>query len=63
MKKLFFLGSILSAFISYAQELPVQDTVKAWSVVGQNTLMLNQSAFSNWEAPIIWVGKQVSITI
>jgi len=50
MKKLFFLGSILSAFISYAQEQPVQDTVKAWSVVGQNTLMLNQSAFSNWVA-------------
>lgn len=24
------------------------DTVKAWSVQGQNTLMLNQAAFSNW---------------
>nr|WP_312767738.1 DUF3078 domain-containing protein [Epilithonimonas sp.] len=38
------------AFNSYAQEQPVQDSVKAWSVIGQNTLMLNQSAFSNWVA-------------
>jgi hypothetical protein len=30
------------------EELPVLDTVKAWSVQGQNTLMLNQAAFSNW---------------
>ncbi|MNK49402.1 hypothetical protein D3C87_682540 [compost metagenome] len=50
MKKLLFGGSLLLAFNSYAQELPVQDSVKAWSVVGQNTLMLNQSAFSNWVA-------------
>lgn len=50
MKKLLFGGSLLLAFNSYAQELPAQDSVKAWSVVGQNTLMLNQSAFSNWVA-------------
>nr|WP_228442222.1 DUF3078 domain-containing protein [Chryseobacterium nematophagum] len=24
------------------------DTIKAWSIQGQNTLMLNQAAFSNW---------------
>ncbi len=50
MKKLLFGGSLLLAFNSYAQEVPVQDSVKAWSIVGQNTLMLNQSAFSNWVA-------------
>ncbi len=50
MKKLFYLGSILIAFNASSQEQPVQDTVKAWSIVGQNTLMLNQSAFSNWVA-------------
>nr|WP_235696089.1 DUF3078 domain-containing protein [Epilithonimonas caeni] len=38
------------AFNSYAQEQPVQDSIKAWSIIGQNTLMLNQSAFSNWVA-------------
>ena len=38
------------AFCSYAQEQPAQDPTKAWSIVGQNTLMLNQSAFSNWVA-------------
>lgn len=50
MKKLLFLGGFLLAFNSYAQDQPVQDSVKTWSVVGQNTLMLNQSAFSNWVA-------------
>lgn len=34
--------------MTLAQEAPVQDSTKAWSIVGQNTLMLNQSAFSNW---------------
>ena len=34
-----------------AQETPepiAADTLKAWSVDGKNTLMLNQAAFSNW---------------
>lgn len=50
MKKLLLSLSLLWAMNSYAQEAPVQDSVKAWSIVGQNTLMLNQSAFSNWVA-------------
>ncbi|MPS72533.1 MAG: DUF3078 domain-containing protein [Chryseobacterium sp.] len=50
MKKILFFGSLLMAFNSYAQEQLVQDSVKAWSIIGQNTLMLNQSAFSNWVA-------------
>jgi len=50
MKKLLLLASLLWALDSYAQEQPVLDSTKAWSIVGQNTLMLNQSAFSNWVA-------------
>lgn len=47
MKKLLF-STVLLSTIALAQEAPVQDSTKAWSIVGQNTLMLNQSAFSNW---------------
>ena len=50
MRKFLFVGSMVVAFNAYAQDQPVQDTVKSWSVVGQNTLMVNQSAFSNWVA-------------
>ena len=50
MKKILLLGSLLTAFFSYAQETAVQDSTKAWSITGQNTLMLNQAAFSNWVA-------------
>lgn len=50
MKKLLLSASLLWALNSYAQDQPIQDSTKAWSVVGQNTLMLNQSAFSNWVA-------------
>lgn len=47
MKKLLF-SAVLFSTMALAQEAPVQDSAKAWSIVGQNTLMLNQSAFSNW---------------
>lgn len=50
MKKLFLLGILMSG-LANAQETPAaekQDTLKNWSVQGQNTLMLNQAAFSNW---------------
>lgn len=50
MKKLLLFGILLSGFVN-AQETPdaaTQDTVKNWSIQGQNTLMLNQAAFSNW---------------
>jgi len=50
MKKIFFLAAGLVAINTFAQEQASQDTIKAWSIVGQNTLMLNQSAFSNWVA-------------
>lgn len=29
-------------------EAPAVDTTKAWSIQGQNSLLLNQAAFSNW---------------
>ena len=44
------------AFISlggYAQTTapaPVKDTTKIWTIHGQNTLLINQSSFSNWAA-------------
>ncbi len=50
MKKLFLLGILLSGFL-HAQDKSeeiLQDSLKHWSVQGQNTLMLNQAAFSNW---------------
>jgi len=40
--------SIAAQEIKDVKELPVVDTVKSWSVQRQNTLMLNQAAFSNW---------------
>jgi hypothetical protein len=51
MKKILLPLSIsLGAFLSAQEksEAPVIDTTKAWSIQGQNTLMLNQAAFSNW---------------
>ncbi|WP_374441986.1 DUF3078 domain-containing protein [Epilithonimonas sp.] len=50
MKKIFLIAAGIMAANLIAQEQTSQDTIKAWSVVGQNTLMLNQSAFSNWVA-------------
>jgi len=52
MKKLLLISSISFGALALAQETktdaPASDTVKAWSIQGQNTLMLNQAAFSNW---------------
>jgi hypothetical protein len=52
MKKhlLFFLLTlgISAAAQDTKTDAPVVDTTKAWSIQGQNTLMLNQAAFSNW---------------
>lgn len=52
MKKILFVISISLGISVAAQEAKtdaaVVDTTKAWSVQGQNTLMLNQAAFSNW---------------
>lgn len=52
MKKFLFPLSLFIVGVISAQETPenqpVVDTTKAWSIQGQNTLMLNQAAFSNW---------------
>ncbi|MGA9212711.1 DUF3078 domain-containing protein [Kaistella sp.] len=46
MKKIFLTGVLISGVLS-AQNVK-QDSLKNWSIQGQNTLMLNQAAFSNW---------------
>ncbi len=47
MKKLILAWSVFQAMCLTAQETAI-DSTKHWSVQGQNTLMLNQAAFSNW---------------
>jgi hypothetical protein len=50
MRKI-LISAILFSGIVKAQEtndVTQQDSVKHWSIEGQNTLMLNQAAFSNW---------------
>ena len=52
MKKLFLFVSVLVLTNLSAQKVAmdsaVVETPKNWSIEGQNTLMLNQAAFSNW---------------
>jgi len=50
MKKMILLISMYLGVGANAQEaeVPVVDTTKAWSIQGQNSLLLNQAAFSNW---------------
>lgn len=53
MRKVLSFKLLILAFLIKAQEKPsegqitVSDTVKQWSIQGQNTLMLNQAAFSH----------------
>ena len=37
-------------FAGYSQTSPPKDTTKVWTIHGQNTLLINQSSFSNWAA-------------
>ncbi len=52
MKKLLLIASVSFGALAAAQDTkpdaPAADTVKAWSIQGQNTLMLNQAAYSIW---------------
>lgn len=53
MKKFLLLLTFSSGFFASAQEeikkdSMVTDTVKSWSVLGKQSLMINQAAFSNW---------------
>lgn len=47
MKKTILMALALVGMNAMAQEVP-SDSTNGWTVVGQNTLMLNQAAFSNW---------------
>lgn len=48
MRKLFFIAFAILSNFAFSQDVAVVDSTKNWSVQGQNTLMLNQAAFSNW---------------
>lgn len=49
MKNLIFLAILISGFLSSQEQVATEiDSTKNWSIQGQNTLMLNQAAFSNW---------------
>lgn len=47
MRKIYFIALALIGHLTYSQKTDV-DSTKNWSIQGQNTLMLNQAAFSNW---------------
>jgi hypothetical protein len=53
MKKILFLAFIACLNVaSYAQTTPpaAPDTTHVWTIHGQNTILINQSSFSNWAA-------------
>lgn len=52
-KVLFFVSILLGGIFSFAQDslsVPKKDSIRYWSIHGQNTLTLNQASFSNWAA-------------
>ena len=51
MKKLILsLAFAGISLIGYAQVAPKVDTTKTWTIHGGNTLLINQSSFSNWSS-------------
>ncbi|EKB55460.1 DUF3078 domain-containing protein [Bergeyella zoohelcum] len=48
MKKIALLSAALLGITASAQETDSLQTKKNWSITGQNSLTLNQAAFSNW---------------
>ncbi|MGY0040976.1 DUF3078 domain-containing protein [Pedobacter sp. NJ-S-72] len=51
MKKLILsLAFAGISLIGYAQVAPKIDTTKTWTIHGENTLLINQSSFSNWSS-------------
>lgn len=48
MKKIALLSAALLGITASAQETDSLQTQKNWSITGQNSLTLNQAAFSNW---------------
>jgi hypothetical protein len=47
---LFLLGLGITAYAQTPPIPPPPDTAKVWIIHGQNTLLINQSSFSNWAA-------------
>lgn len=51
MKNILFILLLSGISIGgFAQTVAKKDTAKVWTIHGQNTLLLNQSSFSNWAA-------------
>lgn len=50
--QLLFLAFISISFAAFSQTpaTPPKDTIKVWTIHGQNTLQISQSSFSNWAA-------------
>lgn len=44
------LALTLISLMGYAQVAPKVDTTKRWTIHGENTLLINQSSFSNWSS-------------
>ena len=51
MKQTLLIAAFLfTCLAGYSQATPPKDTTKVWTIHGQNTLLINQSSFSNWAA-------------
>jgi len=51
MKKILMLAFLIFLSVAvYAQATAPKDTTRVWTIHGQNTLLINQSSFSNWAA-------------
>ena len=50
MKKLLLLSLLLFSFIGFAQDADTTAVKEGWTKSGKITLLINQSAFSNWQA-------------
>ncbi|PHS67462.1 MAG: hypothetical protein COB12_03285 [Flavobacterium sp.] len=50
MKKLLLVSFLLFSIFSFAQEADTTTVKEGWSRSGKITLLINQSAFSNWQA-------------
>ncbi|SHN10929.1 DUF3078 domain-containing protein [Mucilaginibacter sp. OK098] len=51
MKQTLLIAAFLFICLAgYSQAAPPKDTTKVWTIHGQNTLLINQSSFSNWAA-------------
>lgn len=51
MKQILFSTLFLGLGVAaYSQTTPAPDTTKVWTIHGQNTLLINESSFSNWAA-------------